>query len=125
MMSSSSRIVALTNLQWKIAHGIIGLRILKDRGQETPFLNDMETACNVAANGKGLNELLPSVLLTRENADKISAMLLETKNLVENCRKSKEEKSIETALTVAENMYDYIEGLASRPPVLQAMACLG
>jgi len=121
MTNSSSRTIALTNLQWKVAHGIIGLRILKDKGQETPFLNDLKTACNMAVNGKGLNELLPAVVLAREDSDKISALLLETNDLLEKYNKSREKKSIETALAVAEEMYAYVEGLASRPPVLQAM----
>ena len=122
MMNSSSRAVALTNLQWKIAHGVIGLKILKDTGQTTPFLLDFEKACNVAANGKGLNGLIPSVLLSPEDAKRVSEMLLETKSLVDKCKKSKDEGSVETAIAGAEDLYCCVEGLARNPPMMRVAA---
>lgn len=122
MMNSSSRAVALTNLQWKIAHGVIGLKILKDKGETTPFLHDLEKACDVAANGKGLNGLLSSILLSPEDFKRVSDMLLQTKKLVEQCTKSRDGKSLESAIAETENLYSYIEGLAHNPPLMQVAA---
>lgn len=119
MINTSYRTIALTNLQWKVAHGIIGLKILADKGEETPFLKDLETACNVAANGKGVNRLLPSVPVTANEASQLSELLGETKRKLDQCAKSR--SSVEDALSAAQKLYQYVEDLC-RPNFSQFTA---
>lgn len=81
------------NTEWKVAHGIVGLRILKAEGVRTPFLDDLCHASIPSLMPKELAQSLEEIQsliegLVLGNVD-VNSVLAKTERLfedIENCR---------------------------------------
>lgn len=111
MAYSTSRTIALRNLQWRVAHGLIGLRAIREKDIETPYLNDLVSACEIATNGKGLQGLVPNTVLSEKDSEEISSMITDTKRLIDDYRHSNKKEEIDKALIIAERLFEYIDNI--------------